>query len=33
MAGAALWLLIGRGWSIPSVVGIAAAAGVLRVLV
>ena len=32
MAGAALWLLIGRGWSIPSVVGIAAAAGVLRVL-
>ena len=33
MAGAALWLLIVRGWSIPSVVGIAAAAGVLRVLV
>ena len=32
MAGAALWLLIGRGWSIPSVVGIAAAAGVLRAL-
>jgi chromate transporter len=30
MAGAALWLLVGRGWSIPSVVGIAAAAGVLK---
>ena len=29
-AGAALWLLIGRGWSIPSVVGVAAAAGLLR---
>jgi hypothetical protein len=33
MAGVSLWLLVGRGWSIPSVVGIAAAAGVLKVLV
>ena len=30
MAGVALWLIVGRGWSIPSVVGIAAAAGVLK---
>jgi chromate transporter len=33
MAGVALWLLVGRGWAIPSVVGMAAAAGVLKVLV
>ena len=33
VAGVSLWLLIGRGWSIPSVVGVAAAAGVLRALV
>ncbi|MFM8885213.1 MAG: chromate transporter, partial [Chthoniobacterales bacterium] len=32
MAGVSLWLLVGRGWSVPSVVGIAAAAGVLRAL-
>ncbi len=32
MTGAALWLLIGRGWSIPSVLGIATAAGLLRAL-
>jgi hypothetical protein len=30
IAGVSLWLLIGRGWSIPAVIGIAAAAGVLR---
>jgi len=30
ITGVSLWLLIGRGWSIPSVVGIAAAAGLLR---
>jgi len=30
IAGASLWLLVGRGWSIPAVVGIAAAAGLLR---
>ena len=33
MTGAALWLLIGRGWSIPSVVGIAAAAGLAKTLI
>ena len=33
VAGVSLWLLIGRGWSIPSVVGVAAAAGLLRALV
>ena len=33
VTGVSLWLLIGRGWSIPSVVGVAAAAGVLRALV
>ena len=32
VTGAALWMLVGRGWSIPSVVGFAAAAGVLRAL-
>lgn len=32
VAGVSLWLLIGRGWSIPSVVGVAAAAGLLRAL-
>ena len=30
IAGVSLWLLVGRGWSIPAVVGIAAAAGLLR---
>lgn len=30
IAGVTLWLLVGRGWSIPAVVGIAAAAGLLR---
>ncbi|MEY3480595.1 MAG: hypothetical protein RIQ71_1370 [Verrucomicrobiota bacterium] len=32
VTGAALWLLAGRGWSIPSVVGVAAAAGLARAL-
>jgi chromate transporter len=31
IAGVSLWLLVGRGWSIPAVVGMAAAAGLLRV--
>ena len=30
IAGVSLWLLVGRGWSIPAVVGMAAAAGLLR---
>ncbi len=30
MAGVSLWLLVGRGWPIPAVVGIAAGAGLLR---
>lgn len=30
MAGVSLWLLVGRGWRIPSVVGMAAAAGLLK---
>jgi chromate transporter len=30
ITGVTLWLLMGRGWSIPAVVGMAAAAGVLR---
>lgn len=30
IAGASLWLLAARGWSIPAVVGLAAAAGLLR---
>ena len=30
IAGVSLWLLVGRSWSIPAVVGIAAAAGLLR---
>ena len=30
IAGVSLWLLVGRGWSIPAVVGVAAAAGLLR---
>ncbi len=30
VAGVSLWLLVGRGWSIPSVVGMAAAAGLLK---
>jgi len=33
VAGVSLWLLVGRGWNIPAVVGMAAAAGLLRVLV
>jgi len=33
IAGVSLWLLVGRGWSIPAVVGMAAAAGLLRVFV
>jgi chromate transporter len=32
VTGAALWLLAGRGWSIPSVVGVAASAGLARAL-
>ena len=32
VAGVSLWLLVGRGWSIPSVVGVAAAAGLLKAL-
>jgi hypothetical protein len=32
IAGLSLWLLVGRGWSIPAVIGIAAAAGLLRAL-
>lgn len=30
IAGVSLWLLVARGWSIPAVVGLAAAAGLLR---
>jgi chromate transporter len=30
ITGVTLWLLMGRGWSVPAVVGLAAAAGVLR---
>jgi len=30
ITGVTLWLLMGRGWSVPAVVGMAAAAGVLR---
>ena len=30
IAGVSLWLLVGRDWSIPAVVGLAAAAGLLR---
>lgn len=30
IAGVSLWLLVGRGWSIPAVIRIAAAAGLLR---
>jgi chromate transporter len=33
IAGVSLWLLVGRGWSIPAVVGLAAAAGLLRAVV
>ena len=32
LAGVSLWMLVGRGWSIPAVVGFAAVAGVLRAL-
>lgn len=32
MAGVALWLLVGRGWPIPGVVGLAGAAGLVRAL-
>lgn len=30
VAGASLWLLVGRGWPVPAVVGVAAVAGFLR---
>ena len=30
VAGVSLWLLVGRQWSIPAVIGLAAAAGLLR---
>ncbi|MEX1044929.1 MAG: chromate efflux transporter [Chthoniobacterales bacterium] len=30
IAGVTLWLLMGRGWSVPAVVGMAAAAGLVR---
>ena len=30
IAGVSLWLLVGRGWSIPAVLGVAAAAGLAR---
>lgn len=30
LAGVTLWLLMGRGWSVPAVVGLAATAGLLR---
>ena len=33
LAGVALWLLMGRGWTVPAVVGLAAAAGLLRSLI
>ena len=32
IAGVSLWLLVGRGWPIPAIVGLAAAAGLLRTL-
>ncbi len=33
LAGVTLWLLMGRGWTVPAVVGLAAAAGLLRSVV
>jgi chromate transporter len=30
IAGVSLWLLVGRSWSVPAIVGLAAAAGLLR---
>jgi chromate transporter len=33
IAGVSLWLLVGRRWSIPAVVGVATAAGLLRAMV
>ncbi len=33
LAGVTLWLLMGRSWPVPAVVGLAAAAGLLRALV
>jgi chromate transporter len=33
IAGVSLWLLLGRGWPIPAVVGLAATAGLLRTAV
>jgi chromate transporter len=33
IAGVSLWLLIGRAWSIPAVVGVAAATGLLRAVI
>lgn len=33
LAGVTLWLLMGRGWTVPAVVGLAAAAGLLRSLI
>jgi chromate transporter len=32
IAGVSLWLLVGRGWSIPAVIGLASGAGLLRAL-
>ena len=32
IAGVSLWLLVGRQWSIPAVVGLAGAAGLLRAI-
>lgn len=33
IAGVSLWLLVARNWSIPAVVGVAAAAGLLRAVI
>jgi hypothetical protein len=33
IAGVSLWLLIGRAWSIPAVVGVAAVTGLLRAVI
>jgi hypothetical protein len=30
IAGVSLWLLVGRRWSVPAVVGLAGAVGLLR---
>jgi len=32
IAGVSLWLLVGRAWPVPAIVGLAAAAGLLRTL-